>query len=331
MCRICQKEKFAELLFFGTEDDENARFIELADCHYIIEVNSLIQWMGKDQNNGSIQYKKCPRCTALIRYTKSLNKYIQASVRDIQAIKIKTFGDPHENMDMRNRLETKVKDVLNSQSFGNDPLRVRNIYIEIRNSLSESNKCTQLALFEISNKINLLAKLQSTTYENRKSTQDNISAELLNKFETRLRITAEFVRQFKNSAQQRTDLPMEICFLEMMVNAIVDASWRSFKESGEGQQILSKSFEIAHKCGPASKVVQIQFQQLVTEACQQHSNEHCITFEEKEMILKAMDQRKGSWYKCPNGHIYSIGDCGGPMEKSRCPECGFSIGALIIV
>lgn len=116
--------------------------------------------MGKDQNNGSIQYKKCPSCTALIRHTKSLNKYIQASVRDIQVIKIKTSGDPHKNMDMRNRLETEVKNVLNSQSFGNDPLRVRNIYIEIRNSLSESNKCTQLALFEISNKINLLEKLQ---------------------------------------------------------------------------------------------------------------------------------------------------------------------------
>lgn len=161
LCRICQKEKFAELLFFGTEDVENARFIELADCHHIIEVKPLIQWMSIDQNDGSIQQKKCPRCTALIRHTKSLNKYIQASVRDIQAIKIKTFGDHHENMEMRNRLETKLKDVLNSQSFGNDPLRVRDIYIETRNSLSESNKCTQLALIEISNKINLLEKLQN--------------------------------------------------------------------------------------------------------------------------------------------------------------------------
>lgn len=26
------------------------------------------------------------------------------------------------------------------------------------------------------------------------------------------------------------------------------------------------------------------------------------------------------------GHIYAIGDCGGAMETSKCPECGELIG-----
>lgn len=34
----------------------------------------------------------------------------------------------------------------------------------------------------------------------------------------------------------------------------------------------------------------------------------------------------GHWYTCPNGHIYAIGDCGGAMERSSCPECGEEIG-----
>ena len=34
----------------------------------------------------------------------------------------------------------------------------------------------------------------------------------------------------------------------------------------------------------------------------------------------------GHWYQCPNGHIYTIGECGGAMEQSRCPECGAAIG-----
>lgn len=34
----------------------------------------------------------------------------------------------------------------------------------------------------------------------------------------------------------------------------------------------------------------------------------------------------GHWYECPNGHPYFIGDCGGAMVTSTCPECGETIG-----
>ena len=47
---------------------------------------------------------------------------------------------------------------------------------------------------------------------------------------------------------------------------------------------------------------------------------------EKQMTLKAMHAKPGSWYKCRNGHIYNIGECGGTMVTSRCPDCGATIG-----
>lgn len=34
----------------------------------------------------------------------------------------------------------------------------------------------------------------------------------------------------------------------------------------------------------------------------------------------------GHWYNCPNSHVYYIGDCGGAMQESRCPDCNASIG-----
>lgn len=43
---------------------------------------------------------------------------------------------------------------------------------------------------------------------------------------------------------------------------------------------------------------------------------------EAEMIRKALDLGKGHFYKCPNGHFYLIGDCGGAMEEAKCNECG---------
>ena len=44
------------------------------------------------------------------------------------------------------------------------------------------------------------------------------------------------------------------------------------------------------------------------------------------MIISAMSAKRGSWYKCPQGHYYNIGECGGAMEIGKCPECGSQIG-----
>ncbi|KAL4853487.1 NFX1-type zinc finger-containing protein 1 [Chlorella vulgaris] len=34
----------------------------------------------------------------------------------------------------------------------------------------------------------------------------------------------------------------------------------------------------------------------------------------------------GHWFTCPQGHLYVIGECGGAMQQSRCPECGATVG-----
>ncbi len=35
---------------------------------------------------------------------------------------------------------------------------------------------------------------------------------------------------------------------------------------------------------------------------------------------------QGHFYKCPNGHPYVIGDCGGANQISACYQCGARIG-----
>ena len=51
-----------------------------------------------------------------------------------------------------------------------------------------------------------------------------------------------------------------------------------------------------------------------------------ITNDERKMILSAIDLSPGHWFKCKNGHVYCIGECGGAMEESKCPECKEKIG-----
>ena len=39
-----------------------------------------------------------------------------------------------------------------------------------------------------------------------------------------------------------------------------------------------------------------------------------------------MDLKAGHWFKCPNGHYYVIGECGGAMQRGKCPDCKAEIG-----
>ncbi|KAJ2898170.1 P-loop containing nucleoside triphosphate hydrolase protein [Zalerion maritima] len=54
-----------------------------------------------------------------------------------------------------------------------------------------------------------------------------------------------------------------------------------------------------------------------------------VTAEEREAIAKVMQQGfqgSGHWYRCVNGHPFTVGECGMPMERARCPDCRGRIG-----
>ncbi|KEY72970.1 hypothetical protein S7711_04644 [Stachybotrys chartarum IBT 7711] len=54
-----------------------------------------------------------------------------------------------------------------------------------------------------------------------------------------------------------------------------------------------------------------------------------VTVEEIRAVYAAMAREflgTGHWYTCENGHPFTIGECGMPMEQARCPECRAPVG-----
>ncbi|KAK6500438.1 hypothetical protein TWF481_010782 [Arthrobotrys musiformis] len=54
-----------------------------------------------------------------------------------------------------------------------------------------------------------------------------------------------------------------------------------------------------------------------------------VTDKEMKEIYDAMEREfrgTGHWYICPNGHQFTVGECGQPMRIGRCNECGAEIG-----
>ncbi|XP_078327262.1 E3 ubiquitin-protein ligase rnf213-alpha-like isoform X2 [Crassostrea virginica] len=58
------------------------------------------------------------------------------------------------------------------------------------------------------------------------------------------------------------------------------------------------------------------------------TNEIKIELQKMEELANR-HHHKFTWYRCPNGHLYGVGDCGNPTQKSQCYECHAEIGSEI--
>ncbi|KAI1423512.1 hypothetical protein F5Y12DRAFT_798354 [Xylaria sp. FL1777] len=54
-----------------------------------------------------------------------------------------------------------------------------------------------------------------------------------------------------------------------------------------------------------------------------------VSADEMRAVYQAMTREfsgTGHWYHCVNGHPFTVGECGMPMEEASCPECGSPVG-----
>ena len=85
LCRICDKDVVTEV-FFGTEDEEDARFIQLKDCKHVFEMSGLDQWM-KQNIDGAGEFKECPKCKTPIRRTLRYGNIVKSALIKMEEIK----------------------------------------------------------------------------------------------------------------------------------------------------------------------------------------------------------------------------------------------------
>jgi len=54
-----------------------------------------------------------------------------------------------------------------------------------------------------------------------------------------------------------------------------------------------------------------------------------VDYDEKRKVYAAMARRftgTGHWYTYVNGHPFTMGECGMPVQTSVCPQCGAPVG-----
>ncbi|KAL3857882.1 hypothetical protein ACJMK2_012511 [Sinanodonta woodiana] len=316
ICRECEKEVHFEI-FFGKEDDPRALFYRLEDCCHIFELSCLDEYMDRKDSERHIGMKVCPRCTKPILRSKRYGNVIRECSREIDAVKRKIGY--HDISKDRNEV---LKGTVNLE-IKNDREFLQSCILQARNK----NHVT-----EIHNQLNFYLHV-TKSIEDINSMYKNIILEekredLLKELSVLRKWT--LIKRFRFSKQELSEFTLELTRVRLSLHLEALICSMQKKENipkcdAEWTEMTNKSLNSGEKLNEKTgEKIEIKLKQL--EKQYPHSGLG-ISDDERIMVLKAMDfSEKGHWYKCKNGHVYAIGECGGAMAEGKCPECQETIG-----
>ena len=293
--------------------------------------------MTADEGKG-IQMKCCPRCKTIIRYCSRYGNIIKNNMHDVVRVKEKLLGPGHAHVIFAAKLDERIQkaNLLNS----NYPTSVSPFIAKI---LKQINFCLfskgnsriiksidpdQKYLIEV--QLDTVERILETIEKSKKvgrlgvPMKPNLFQDVLSKA---LRILDSVFQRQTISENMYQDLIAEIERLSLVRSFYLLQNSPSFSANpliAYEKKVIEQSLLYGvQKLNESTK-------NTVKEALRQIGAKLRtglgITDEERQQIVKAMGMRQGHWFKCPNGHIYAIGECGGAMVESKCNECGASIG-----
>ncbi|XP_072177875.1 NFX1-type zinc finger-containing protein 1-like [Diadema setosum] len=344
-CRICHEEDVTST-FFGSESEPDARFVELEDCGHVLEVEGLDKWMKPSDTDESenIKLKGCPKCSTPIRKNLRYGNVIKRALADIEAVKQKMMGSTKELKGKRRQLKKNLGALRKSANGGMDESAVERFLDKLDDCnhletvVSRLNRCNfmkeVIALEKQVGSIEGALREESATKRVMKSLHD-IAQFKLEPLSARLdkmkhRLCDGDLDRF--AEQQVDDMMSEIIRTGMEIDLAHllsrDLAWW---DKHPVFQTRVMDFDALLASGkPLTLEQESEAKSIITTIRKEQGIEEApglgISERERMQVVQAMGLSQGHWFKCREGHIYAIGECGGAMERGQCPECGGTIG-----
>ena len=314
ICKICNPKDENFVIFFGNEDEDDALFYK-TKCGHCIEVRDMDKYMDDDK---SINMPVCPKCKSILMYEPRYQDVIKKRLIDVQKVKeiLMNRNGSDEFLKKSKQIILKVR---NEIQIGNIEC-LNKIYIGLMTLLEDCNKiCTSFNADIVQAKLittyNILTQLQifvAIEYYQKKLMNKVKENKELSSTEKKYLWNYNVIKEYFMGYKTFNNF-----FFEDFQNKLKNLL--CYIQIEENSQITSMLM-----FGGRNLVVRMD-----------NNNFHCTNEELKEFhIISKFDAQKilqslgTTWYRCPNGHYYVIGECGQPMQSSRCPECGLQIGGV---
>ena len=335
LCKICDKEKVTEI-FFGTEDENNARFVLLEDCGHIVEAEGMKNWMetqygtnssNNDQNANVIKLPECPKCKTPIRLNLRFSSYVKQQLFAIEQVKIKSTGTKAEILNEKNEF---IKYLIQNEN------KIENEFFDtfstIMKKVEQEKNFSKADIIELKNRFLFYFKLFEIE-NNNKMLISNAGNKACLDYEMKKIKKILFPKNINNmqpfSIQSQTEISNEIMRIDRLYQYFkckehLEQKSSTFNSKPYLEDLIKLEYLLVNKVSIYQNIEK-EVNELLKKLKPYLSGLQ-ISEEERVMILKAMKLSQGHWYKCKNGHVYCITECGGAMQESQCPECGDKIG-----
>ncbi|NWY45192.1 ZNFX1 protein, partial [Sylvia atricapilla] len=314
-CLVCDHKELTQI-FFGFEDDPDARFVQLEDCGHVFESQGLDHYM--DEDDDVVKLKVCPLCQTPIRKNLRYGSSVKRQVEEIEQVKQKIQGPAQEIESNRQRLQAALAQNI---VLKNNLCRK---YEMLENKLKASALCTK-SIGLIENLLNFYKRVADLT-DSMNKIDENERKGLIKRLDEvqewldkeRISFTEQELTDLQSEIQRLTYLLSLLarCKANRMMSTDIAAEINSAREILEGTKKFTEKDEAAVKAHLKKINDGLPVSGLgISEA-------------ERVQIVSAIGCPRGHWFKCKNGHVYVIGECGGAMQRSTCPECHEVIGGM---
>lgn len=278
--------------------------------------------MDMKQDNGEIQMKLCPKCKTPIRKSNRYRQIINKTLQDIEGVKRTVLV----NKDRIKRIEEDIRAAVEDETISEFRMVIKRRLNQMVEPKSEQT------LTALQNQLTLVKEIVKLEEQWRK----HISGIA---FADDLKNTMKFLEHFKDwvieersimTPQETSDAELEISRSKAFLKLLMYQK----RARDIGKQL---DYTIKAKIAEAERLIKSEGKykeniRITVEACLMELKKLVplsdlgVTEEERLMIVKAMALPAGHWFKCPKGHIYAIGDCGGANQVGQCPDCKSGIG-----
>ena len=338
VCRVCDKDTFNEKvpLIFGTEDLEESpelRIIML-DCGHMFDVESLDKYYMQSDREEKVQWKECFLCKMPVFITNRYKDIMIAILNDLNQLKVKeTIIYTDMSIHQRRKFQEDLQSMVRTSSLISHHIaidRITDRRLQAEHIIFSAEKSTKKATSDTETNITSLS-LQSRGLEELKLAMNTVKCQTSD-FISRLKV---YRRDESIAEQVLHDIQAEqhrIQLVSAVINILAQIRTKNIQLEKDDQDTLDEfmmNFEVRDDRVCKMKMTLDNYTshlKYLNELKQKYPEISGITQEEKQMIIRALKTKPGSWYKCPKGHFYNIGECGGATETSTCPECKSTIG-----
>ena len=308
----------------------------------MFEVTALDYWMDKDSENDDVKLRECPRCKTPVRISYRYADIVKEKLAEVEEVKKKLNKEEERFQYFQNKLAKKMSSLVRnypdialsgphekqeSDVKGVSTHQMLTNWLQQRKTMAELNTIkNQLRLLE---QIYKVRKKVKTDLQVKKDLPSLNQPTLEQKYDQgekevnkKLNLLEKDLMKLQISPQSLTDIRDEVICVGLLLKirvvqcevvslAFDEEEWleRQGKQLNAGERLSQEEADVIE-----DKINWIRKECGLEE----------LPPEERVTIVKASSQ--GHWYKCPDGHIYAIGECGGAMQQRKCPECDATIG-----